>query len=237
LLFLVPILLIALVVVLTFAYRYWYDSTYFVATDNASVTGDLVQVGSLNAGRIVATRVDVGDHVSKGQEIAVVALPQQVGAATNGPPKMDIVGTNDALVSVSAQMDAVVAARTGFVGGTVAAGQPIYSLVDPGQTWVKANIDEASIWRVAVGQPVEVHVDALNRVFTGRVEAITPASSATFSLLPSGNVSGNFIKVTQYVPIKISVDSSGIMLPLGTSVEVRVRVREQSSPIPMPWQP
>jgi membrane fusion protein (multidrug efflux system) len=167
----------------------------------------------------------------------VVALPQQVGAATNGPPKMDIVGTNDALVSVSAQMDAVVAARTGFVGGTVAAGQPIYSLVDPGQTWVKANIDEASIWRVAVGQPVEVHVDALNRVFTGRVEAITPASSATFSLLPSGNVSGNFIKVTQYVPIKISVDSSGIMLPLGTSVEVRVRVREQSSPIPMPWQP
>jgi multidrug resistance efflux pump len=125
----------------------------------------------------------------------------------------------------------------GYVGGTVAAGQPIYALVDPAQVWVKANIEESSAWRVQIGQVVDVHVDALNRDFTGRIDAITPASAATFSLLPSNNASGNFTKVTQYVPVKIAVDSPGVVLPLGTSVEVRIHVREPSSEHPLPWQP
>ena len=150
---------------------------------------------------------------------------------------MDITGTTDTLVPVTSLTDGVVAARAGFVGGTVAAGQTIYTLVDPGQTWVKANIDETSIWRVAPGQRAEIHVDALNRDFTGRVEAVTPASSATFSLLPTGNVSGNFTKVTQYVPIKVAVDAGGTALPLGTSVEIKIQVREPSSAFPLPWHP
>jgi multidrug resistance efflux pump len=237
LLFVIPILLVVGAIAFGFGYRYWYESTFFVSTDNASVTGDLVQVGSLNAGRIVATRVDIGDHVTRGQELAVVAMPQQVGAAAGGAPKLDITGTTDTLAPVISQIDGVVAARSGFVGGTVASGQPIYTLVDPDQTWVKANIDESSIWRLVPGQPVEVHVDALNRDFPGRVLAITPASASTFSLLPSGNVSGNFTKVTQYVPIKVAVETSGVALPIGTSVEVKVQVREPTSALPMPWQP
>src|SRR6185503_10229000 len=84
LLILVPILLVVLVVGGILGYRYWYESTYFIATDNASVTGDLVQVGSLNAGRIVATRVDVGRTVQSGQEIAVVAMPQEIGSGIQG---------------------------------------------------------------------------------------------------------------------------------------------------------
>lgn len=238
LLLLVPILLVVLGAALTLGYRYWYDSTYFVATDNASVTGDLIQVGSLNAGRIVATRVDLGAHVRQGQELAVVAMPQQVGATTAGTaPKVDITGTTDTLVPVVSPIDGVVAARTGFVGATVAAGQPIYVLVDPRQAWVKANVEEGSVWRVAIGQPVEVYVDALHHRFSGHVEALTPASAATFSLLPSGNVSGNFTKVTQYVPVKIVVDTGGEVLPLGTSVEVKIRVREPGDVFPLPWRP
>src|SRR5215207_6279990 len=55
LLLLLPILLLVGAAGLTIAYRYWHESTYFVSTDNAQVAGDLVQVGPLNAGRIVAT--------------------------------------------------------------------------------------------------------------------------------------------------------------------------------------
>jgi multidrug efflux pump subunit AcrA (membrane-fusion protein) len=238
LLFLFPILLIILGVGGWLGYRYWYDSTYFIDTDNASVTGDLVQVGSLNAGRIVATRVDIGKTVQAGQEIAVIAMPQDLGGGTQGAgPKMGVTGTTDTLVSVYSPLTGVVAARSGYVGGTVAAGQAIYSLIDPSQVWIKANIEESSAWRVALGQPVDVHVDALNQDFVGRVDAITPAAAATFSLLPSSNASGNFTKVTQYVPIKISVDSRGVVLPLGTSVEVKIHVREPSSQWPLPWQP
>ena len=238
LLLLVPILLVVVVVAAALGYRYWYESTYFVSTDNASITGDLVQVGSLNAGRIVATRVDVGRTVQAGQEIAIVAMPQEVGSTVQGAgPKMGVTGTTDTLVSVYAPLTGVVAARMGYVGGTVAAGQPIYALVNPAQVWVRANIEESSAWRVQVGQPAQIHVDALNRDFTGHVDAITPASAATFSLLPSSNASGNFTKVTQYVPVKIVVDAPGVVLPLGTSVEVRIHVREPSSAFPLPWQP
>jgi multidrug efflux pump subunit AcrA (membrane-fusion protein) len=238
LLLLVPILLVIVGVATWLGYRYWFDSTYFIATDNATVTGDLVQVGSLNAGRIVATRVDVGRTVQSGQEIAVVAMPQEVGSTAQGAgPKMSVTGNTDTLVSVYAPLTGVVAARMGYVGGTVAAGQPIYALVDPGQVWIKANIEESSAWRVATGQPVDIHVDALNRDFTGRIDAITPASAATFSLLPANNASGNFTKVTQYVPVKILVDAGSTVLPLGTSVEVRIHVREPGSEFPLPWQP
>jgi multidrug resistance efflux pump len=235
---LIPILLTALAVTIVLGYRYWYEATYFVSTDNASVTGDLVQVGSLNAGRIVATRVDVGRQVREGQEIAVVAMPREVGnTAAGAAPRMGITGTDDSMVPVYSPLNGIVAARVGHVGGTVTAGQPIFFLVDPAQVWIRANIEEASAWRVQLGQAAEIHVDALNRDFTGRVDAITPASAATFSLLPANNASGNFTKVTQYVPIKIVVDARGVVLPLGTSVEVRIHVREPQSEFPLPWQP
>ena len=235
---LVPILLIAACAVLVFGYRYWFQTTYFVSTENAAVTGDLVQVGSLNAGRIVATRLDIGRPVREGQEIAVVAMPQEVSSGTVGSaPRMGITGTTDTLVSVYSPLNGIVAARMGHVGGTVTAGQPIYSLVDPRQVWVRANIEEAVAWRVAVGQEAEIHVDALNRDFIGHVDAITPASAATFSLLPPNNASGNFTKVTQYLPVKIVADTGGAVLPLGTSVVVRIKVREPGEAYPMPWRP
>ena len=235
---LIPILLIAATAATLFGYRYWYQTTYFVSTENASVTGDLVQVGSLNAGRIVATRVDVGRQVREGQEIAVVAMPQEMSSGVIGSaPRMGITGTTDTLVPVYSPLNGIVAARMGHVGGTVTAGQPIYSLVDPRQVWIRANIEEAHAWRVDVGQEAEIHADALNRDFVGRVDAITPASAATFSLLPSNNASGNFTKVTQYVPVKIVVDTRGVVLPLGTSVEVRIKVREPGSAFPLPWRP
>jgi Barrel-sandwich domain of CusB or HlyD membrane-fusion len=238
LLLLFPILLIALGVATVLGYQYWYETTYFVSTENASVTGDLVQVGSLNAGRIVATRVDVGRPVRDGQEIAVVAMPREVGSGVVGAaPRMGITGTDDSLVPVYSPLNGIVAARVGHVGGTVTAGQPIYFLVDPAQVWIRANIEEASAWRVQVGQAAQIHVDALNRDFVGYVDAITPASAATFSLLPANNASGNFTKVTQYVPVKIVVDTRGVVLPLGTSVEVRIQVREPTSELPLPWQP
>lgn len=237
-LLLVPILLGAVAVGVTFGYRYWYESTYFVSTDNAQITGDLVQVGSLNAGRIVASRMEIGATVRTGQELAVVAMPRQVGSTMAGAsPRMDVVQTTDMLVPVQSPMDGVIAARTGFVGATVAAGQPIYTIVDPRNVWVRANIEEGKLWQIKPGQRVAIHVDALNRDVGGRVQAIAPASAATFSLLPTGNVSGNFVKVTQYVPIKIVPDEIDAILPLGTSVEVRIEVRQTTEELPLPWRP
>jgi multidrug resistance efflux pump len=234
LLLLVPILSLVGLVALVITLRFWYESTYFVMTDNAQVTGDLVQVGSLNAGRVVEASLEVGQQVQRDQVIAVVAVPQQIGTVPfSETPLLDQTGSLNTQVPVRSPIDGVVAARLANVGGTVTAGQAIYALINPQHIWVNANIDEDKIERIERGQTVEVHSEALGRSFDGRVEAITPASAATFSLLPAQNVSGNFNKVTQWVPVKVLVDSGDTVLPLGTSVSVRIRVREGG---PLPWQ-
>ncbi len=216
-------------------YHFWYESMYFVVTDNAQVTGDLIQVGSLNAGRIVATRHEVGQPVQVGQELAVIRIPQEVAMPMGGTMVLEEQATGDRLASVKAPFTGLIVARLSHVGGTVAPGQPIYSLVDPNRVYVRANIEETKLARLRAGQAVEVYVDALGETFEGRVLAITPASAGTFSLLPSQNASGNFVKVTQLVPVKIQVDAGGQVLPLGTSATVRIRVREPVGGVP--WAP
>jgi hypothetical protein len=216
-------------------YHFWYESTYFVVTDNAQVTGDLIQVGSLNAGRIVAARFEVGQPVQFGQEMAVIRIPQEVGMPMGGTMVLEEPAAGDRLASVRAPFSGMVVARLSHVGGTVSAGQPIYAIVDPNRVWIRANIEETKLARVQPGQSVDVYMDALGYSFEGRVMAITPASAATFSLLPSQNASGNFVKVTQLVPIKIQVNTGGQVLPLGTSATVRIKVREPGGGVP--WEP
>jgi multidrug resistance efflux pump len=232
---LLAVLLVVGVAATAIGYHFWYESTYFVVTDNAQVTGDLIQVGSLNAGRIVATRHEVGQPVQAGQELATIRIPQELEMPMGGTMVLEEPGAGDRLASVRAPFSGLVVARFSHVGGTVSAGQPIYALVDPNRVWIRANIEETKLGRVQQGQAVDVYVDALGYTFEGRVMAITPASAATFSLLPSQNASGNFVKVTQLVPIKIQVDAPGQVLPLGTSATVRIRVREPDGGVP--WRP
>jgi multidrug resistance efflux pump len=123
-----------------------------------------------------------------------------------------------------APVDGVVIAAPVAVGSMVAAGQPIVSIVDPSQLYVTANIEETNIGRVRVGQPVTVHVDALGADIPGKVEVVTPATAGIFSILPSSNASGNFTKVTQLVPVRVSVNLGNQPLLLGANVEVKIRV-------------
>jgi len=223
---LLPILAILLAGAALVGYSYWQTSIHFVSTDNAQVAGSLVQVGSMNAGRVDSLTVDVGDRVQQGQVIGTVLLPTAVSMTQSGTPRLDFVGSENQRAEVKAPITGVVVARQANVGDTVAQGQPMVTLVDPTKLWVQAQIEETKIGRVQVGQPVEVKVDSLGRTLPGRVVAISRASAATFSLLPSSNVSGNFTKVTQLVPVKIAVDYGDLPLVLGSSVEVSIRVQD-----------
>jgi multidrug resistance efflux pump len=232
---LLAVLLVVGVVGAGVGYHFWYESTYFVVTDNAQVTGDLIQVGSLNAGRIVAARYEVGQPVQAGQELATIRIPHEVEMPMGGTMVLEEPTAGDRLTSVRAPFSGIVVARLSHVGGTVSAGQPIYSLVDPNRVYIRANIEETKLARLQPGMAVDVYSDALEQRFAGRLMAITPASAATFSLLPSQNASGNFVKVTQLVPVKIQVDTGGQVLPLGTSATVRIKVREPVGGVP--WEP
>jgi len=219
------ILVLALAGAAFFGYRYLQDQAMYVSTENALVTGTLIQVGSLNAGQVGSINVDIGDRVTNGQVVAMVTLPTALGVTTGGTPKMGFLGTDDQQVPVRSPIDGVVVGRSANPGDTVAAGQPLLTVVDPTQLWVQAQIEETKVGRVQPGQSVEVTVDALGQQLTGRVVAVNRATAATFSLLPQGTTSGNFNKVTQLVPVKIAVDYGQLPLVLGSSVEVKIRVQ------------
>ncbi len=221
-----PILLIVLAAGGYFGYQYWYNQTYFVYTDNAEVSGDLIQVGSLNAGRVDSLSVDVGSKVQAGEKIGSVLLPSTLSMTQNGTPVMGFVGSENQRANVVATASGVVVARDANVGDIVAQGQPVVTIVDPSKLWILANIDETSIGQVKVGQPVNVDVDSLGKTLPGKVIAVNRASANTFSLLPSTNYSGSFTKVTQWVPVKISIDAGNEPLVLGSSVEVHIRIKE-----------
>jgi multidrug resistance efflux pump len=218
-----PVLLLVLVVV---GYSMWREGTQFVSTENAQVAGQPVQVGSMNAGRVVAVNVTVGSAVRRNDLIAEVALPSQTGTAQSGQPKLGFLGTGDSRVEVLAPFDGVVIAVPSPVGANVQQGQAIASLIDPSRLWVTANVEETNVGRLRIGQDVVVHVDALSEDFPGRVEAITPATAASQSLLPTNTGSGNFTKVVQLVPVRISVNLGNRPALLGASAEVKIRVAE-----------
>jgi multidrug resistance efflux pump len=221
---LLPVLAVVLIVVALFGFNAYREGLLYVSTDNAQLSGQPVQVGSMNAGRLESIAPSIGASVRKGDVIAQVALPSQTGVGQNGQPKFGFLGVGDTRVDVQAPVDGIVISEPVAIGANVAAGQAIVSIVDPTQLWVNANIEETNIGRVKVGQTVTVHVDALGIDVPGKVEAVTPATAGTFSILPSSNASGNFTKVTQLVPVRISVNLGNQPLLLGANVEVKIRV-------------
>jgi len=222
---LVPVAIVVLAAVAFFGYRYWYNSTHFVYTDNAQIAGSIIQVGALNAGQVAAVLTDVGQHVQQGQVVARVTVPEPVAATASGSPKLGISNVANQTVDVTSPLTGVVVARLADPGSTVAPGQAIIAVVDPANLFVTANVNETDVDRIQVGEPVDVTVDSLATTLSGRVEAITPASSASFSLIPQQNASGNYTKVQQVVPVKIAVDYGNLPLIVGSSVEVNIHVR------------
>ncbi|HEX9472033.1 MAG TPA: HlyD family secretion protein [Bradyrhizobium sp.] len=94
------------------------------------------------------------------------------------------------------------------LGRFVAAGTPVFSVIDTANPWVDANPKESDFTYVAVGQPVSIDVDAFpDHVFKGTIGSLSPGTGAQFAILPAQNATGNFVKVVQRVPVRIYFDS------------------------------
>lgn len=220
----IPVAVVVVVLAGVVGVNVYREGQMYVSTDNAQLTGTPIQVGAMNAGRVRSITPTVGATVHKGDPIAVIDLPSQVGTAQNGQPKLDFLGNGDSSITVQSPLDGVVLSVPAAPGATVQAGQALVTMVDPSQMWVNANVDETNVNRLRVGDTVTVHVDALGSDVPGRVESITPATASSFSLLPTSNTSGNFTKVTQLVPVRVSVNLANQPVLLGSSAEVKIQV-------------
>ncbi|MBV9718172.1 MAG: HlyD family secretion protein [Candidatus Eremiobacteraeota bacterium] len=128
---------------------------------------------------------------------------------------------------IYASTDGYVGQKSAEVGQTVGAGMTLLTIV-PRHVYITANYKETQMGKMRVGQSVEIRVDAYKGVtFHGHVASINPASENTYALVPAQNASGNFVKVTQRIPVRIEVDDQRSDLPLrpGMSVETYVNVK------------
>nr|WP_062390806.1 HlyD family secretion protein [Pseudomonas abietaniphila] len=120
------------------------------------------------------------------------------------------------------------------LGAYVNAGAQLMGLV-PRPRWIIANMKETQMANVRLGQPVSFTVDALeNRKMRGRVQRISPAAGSEFSVLPADNATGNFVKIAQRIPVRITVDEDQddlARLRPGMSVVVSIDT-SQDGPIP-----
>jgi membrane fusion protein (multidrug efflux system) len=123
--------------------------------------------------------------------------------------------------------DGVVSRLTAHPGAIVGAGQTVGSFV-PDKKYVVANFKETQVAKMHPGQPADVSVDGTGKTLSGKVESLAAGTGARFSLLPPDNATGNFVKITQRIPVRIGFDSlpSGLSLRAGQSVEVTVHINE-----------
>lgn len=131
---------------------------------------------------------------------------------------------------VIAPVSGVVSNRTVEVGQNVSPGQQLLTIIPLNQDalWVTANFKENQLQHMKEGQSVTIHVDSTDQDYKGHVQSIAGASGARFSLLPPENASGNFVKVVQRIPVKITFDKGedkNHRLRPGMSVEPKVWIR------------
>jgi membrane fusion protein (multidrug efflux system) len=183
----------------------------------------------------VQAGADATQAALQGAKAALAAAEAATGAA-QAQEKVAEANIKDVELQLSyTDILAPVAGRIGKknleTGNRVQPGQALLALVEP-EVWVVANFKETQLAGLKPGQPVALRVDAFpDRVFTGRVVSLAPASGAAFALLPPDNATGNFTKIVQRVPVKIVFDSQSLgeyegRLAPGMSTVVQVKVGE-----------
>ncbi len=121
---------------------------------------------------------------------------------------LDLADLNMSYTVVLAPYDGYMGRRTLEAGQYVAAGQTLSYLVRQTDKWVTANYRETQIANIYIGQEVRIKVDGVpGKVFLGHVTAISEATGSKYSLVPTDNSAGNFVKVQQRIPVRIDFDN------------------------------
>lgn len=131
-----------------------------------------------------------------------------------------------AQTTVRAPADGTVSQAASFkIGQFVGTGTPVFSLVETGDTWVEANFKETQLTNMKPGQEAEIVLDTYpDRTFRGTVAAIGAGTGAEFSLLPAQNATGNWVKVTQRIPVRIKLDDDASRPALRTGMSATVSI-------------
>ncbi|QAA21465.1 HlyD family secretion protein [Sporolactobacillus terrae] len=193
-------------------YYYYDQATNYVKTDNAAVSGQAISIAAPASGKLVNWDASEGKTFDANDTIGNV---ETIGA-----------DGKSAKVAVKMPQKATIALNNTTKNAFAAAGAQLAQAYNLNELYITANVDENAIENVKAGQKVDLKLDAFPGThFTGKVEKIGTATASTFSLIPSSNSNGNYTKVTQVVPVKISIDDyKGNDLLPGMNVTVKIHI-------------
>lgn len=193
-----------------------------VTAAQANVDAASQKVGAAQAGVGAAQ----GGVTTAQGKLSQAQAPAQISAQRAA---VAIAQQNLTYTRIVSPIDGFVGEKSVEVGQTVQPGTTLLTLV-PNQVFITANFKETQVGSMRAGQPVDIKVDAYKgTTFHGKVDSINPASQNTYALVPAQNATGNFVKVTQRIPVKIVFDSdtdfSRYPMRPGMSVEASVAVK------------
>ena len=196
---------------------------------NAAEAGVVESKAKVNAAEGVLAAAKTGD-----QQVAAADAKARTSAAQVGQAQasLDAAQLDLSYATIKAPTDGRVTRKNVQPGQYVQIGQTMLAVV-PQDFWITANFKETQLTDMRVGQPVEIYVDAFpDQPFHGKVQSFQAGTGARFSLLPPENATGNFVKVVQRVPVKITFDGDPAArqaLGVGMSVVPVVRVTGDAS--------
>lgn len=129
--------------------------------------------------------------------------------------------------TIVAPVDGIVSRKNVQIGQVVSLVTPLMAIANDQKVWVIANFKETQLKKMHAGQEAKIEVDAYpDTTFTGQVQSLAQATGAKFSFLPADNATGNFVKVTQRVPVKIIMaENHSEKYPLRAGMSVYVKVK------------
>lgn len=203
------ITIIVLIVIGVVGFYFWNNATSYVSTDNAKVDGDQMKIASPASGEIKSLDVKQGEKLKKGDKVAEVAAQGEGGQSKE--------------MSIKMPKDGTIVKTDGMEGSMAQAGNPIAYAYNLDDLYITANVDEKDVADIEKGNDVDVDIDGQKATVSGKVDQIGDATAASFSLMPSSNSDGNYTKVSQVVPVRISLDSepSKNVVP-GMNAEVKI---------------
>lgn len=168
--------------------------------------------GALSQVEAQVSQVTLSEALVRQREAELVLAKTQVG-----------------YTQVFAPCNGIVSKKSVEPGQYIQVGQPLCSTVDQDKLWVTANFKETQMNDLRIGQDVEIDLDAYpGAPLHGKVESFGGATGAKFSLLPPDNATGNFVKVTQRVPVRIAISgypkNKEVLVP-GLSAFVKVKIK------------
>ncbi len=206
---LLVILGLAVLAAVAFGVYYVFNTSNYVTTDNAQIDGNQISINAPATGTLIDWRGQQGTALHKNAPVGRIEI--QGGYVQ---PQMVIRSPADGTVAVD----------NGVEGSFVTAGTQLAIAYDGSGVFVTARVKETDIDKVQVGRAVDISVDAFpGEHLTGRVAEVKTGAAGVFSLFPQSNTSGNFQKVTQVIPVKITInDLKNLPLVPGMNATVKI---------------